>query len=203
VSRFPSDGLLEIKGLDMNRRIARTLATVTALGAVFAAGGLRADEPVPDIAGIYELDGETTVEGSVDQFHITGKLLIRQDGPNCTTSVEGLFQRVEGDAGPASFAMIGTGTAELTGRKFYGVSTTQTMISEVPGMDVNAPFMPRKFGPKLETIADGEVLADGTIVVELRSTQSGEGFVLPEGRKTILRAKRVARSATELKTPKK
>ena len=67
-------------------------------------------------------------------------------------------------------------------------------------MDVAMPFVPRKLGPKLETSAEGEVLEDGTIVVELKSTQSGEGFILPEGRKTILRAKRVARSATELKT---
>jgi hypothetical protein len=187
----------------MGPGIARAVVVGTALGALFVAGELRAEEPVPDIAGIYELDGKTTVEGSTEQFHISGKLLIRQDGRNCTTSVEGLFQRVKGDTGPASFAMIGTGTAELTGRKFLGVSTTQTLISEVPGMDVAAPFMPRKFGPKLETIAEGEVLEDGIIVVELKSTQTGEGFVLPEGRKTILRAKRVARKATELKKPKK
>lgn len=187
----------------MHRRIARTLALGSALGALLVAAEAFAEEPVPDIAGIYELDGETTVEGSSEQFHISGKLLIRQDGTQCTTNVEGLFQRVKGETGPAAFAMIGTGTAELTGRKFYGVSTTQTLISEVPGMDVNAPFMPRKFGPKLETIADGEVLEDGTIVVELKSKQTGEGFVLPEGRRTILRAKRVARSATELKKPKK
>lgn len=187
----------------MDRRIARTLVVGlgAVLGALCFAGELRADEPIPDIAGIYDLDGETTVQGSTEQFHISGKLLIEQDGKDCTTSVEGLFQRVRGDAGPAGFAMIGTGTARLTGRKFYGVSTTQTLISEVPGMDVNAPFMPRKFGPKLETIADGEVLEDGTIVVELKSKQTGEGFVLPEGRKTILRATRVARSPTELKTP--
>jgi len=187
----------------MGPGIARALVVGATLGALFVAGELRAEEPVPDVAGIYELDGETTVEGTVDQFHITGKMLIRQEGRNCTTSVEGLFQRVKGESGPAGFAIIGTGTAELTGRKLYGVSTTQTLISEVPGMDVNAPFMPRKFGPKLETIADGEVLEDGTIVVELKTTQTGEGFELPEGRRTILRAKRVARKATELKKPKK
>ena len=185
----------------MHGRNARGLALAVALAALVFARPAGAEDPVPDIAGIYELDGSTTVEGSVDQFHITGKLLIRQQGRKCTTSVEGRFQRVAGDQGPAAFAMIGTGDAELTGRRFHGVSLLQTLVSEVPGMDVSAPWIPRKMGPKLETIADGEVLEDGTIVVELRSTQTGEGFELPEGRKTVLRATRVARSATELKTP--
>ena len=184
----------------MDRRTLRVAALAATVLALLVVREVRAEEELPDIAGIYELDGRTTVEGSVDQFHITGRLLIRQEGRKCTTSVEGRFQRVEGDQGPAGFAMIGTGDAELTGRKFKGVSMLQTLISEVPGMDVAMPFAPRKLGPKLETIADGEVLEDGTIVVELRSTQTGEGFVLPEGRKTILRAKRVAREATELKT---
>jgi hypothetical protein len=43
------------------------------------------------------------------------------------------------------------------------------------------------------------VLPDGSIKLEIRSTVIGEGFTLPEGRKTIVVAKRVARSPTELK----
>lgn len=180
--------------------VSRHRIVLACLLASFSHAAAIAEEEVPDIAGIYQLDGETTVEGSVDQFKITGKLLIRQDGSHCITSVEGLFQRVEGASGPAAFALIGTGEAELTGRRFFGTSQTQTLISEVPGMDVQAPYMPRKFGPKLDTIAEGEVHEDGTIVVEIKTKQlSGDGFVLPEGRKTILRARRVARSPTELK----
>ena len=46
------------------------------------------------------------------------------------------------------------------------------------------------------------MLEDGTLVMEVRSEVIGEGFTLPEGRKTTVRATRVARKPTELKTKK-
>ena len=75
-------------------------------------------------------------------------------------------------------------------------------MSEVPGVDVSAAYMPKKFGPTLDAVAEGEVVEDGVIIFEIRSTLIGEGFTLPEGRKTVVTARRVARSAFELK-PKK
>jgi hypothetical protein len=48
-------------------------------------------------------------------------------------------------------------------------------------------------------VAEGEVLPDGALKLEIRSTVTGEGFTLPEGRKTVVIAKRVARSPHELK----
>jgi hypothetical protein len=64
---------------------------------------------------------------------------------------------------------------------------------------VAVPGAPKRAGPVLDAVANGEVLADGSIQLEIRSTLVGEGFTLPEGRKTTVVAKRVARSATELK----
>jgi hypothetical protein len=69
----------------------------------------------------------------------------------------------------------------------------------VPELDVAVAFAPRIAGPVLDATAQGEVLSDGSIKLEIRSTLSGEGFTLPEGRKTIVIAKRVARSPAELK----
>jgi hypothetical protein len=62
------------------------------------------------------------------------------------------------------------------------------------------PFAPRYAGPVINAVAQGVVREDGTIDFEIKSTLTGEGFTLPEGRKTTLRAKRVARSPHELKT---
>lgn len=170
--------------------------------AVLAAGPALAQE-VPDIAGIYEMNGEMTVEGSPDRFVITGKLVVRQDGKNCTTITEAAIRRAAGQSGPVSAALIGTGTATLEGRKFTGKSELQSLVSEVPELDVAVPFAPRTAGPVLDATANGEVLADGSLKLEIRSTLIGEGFTLPEGRRTIVVAKRVARSPTELKTTQK
>jgi hypothetical protein len=170
-----------------------------ALVALVAQAGAAGAQDVPDIAGIYEINGETTVQGSPDRFVITGKLVIRQNGAECTTIVEAAMRRAAGTSGPASAALIGTGTATLQGRKFTGRSELQSLVSEVPELDVAVPFAPRTVGPILDTKSTGEVLADGSLKLEIRSDVIGEGFTLPEGRKTIVVAKRVARKPTELK----
>jgi hypothetical protein len=179
-----------------HRRAA--LAWIGAAALAAAATGVGAQE-VPDIAGIYEMQGEMTVEGSPDRFLITGKLVVRQDGANCTTITEAAIRRAAGSSGPVSAALIGTGTATLSGRKFTGKSELQSLVSEVPELDVSVPFAPRTAGPVLDATASGEVLPDGSLKLEIRSTLIGEGFTLPEGRRTIVVAKRVARSPTELK----
>jgi len=158
----------------------------------------QAEEPL-DVAGIYELQGETTVEGSPDRFIITGKLVVKQKGVDCTTIVEAAMRRAAGTSGPVSAALIGSGEMKLTGRKLAGEAELQSLVSEVPELDVAVPFAPRTAGPILDAVATGDVLADGSIKMEIRSTVIGEGFTLPEGRKTIVIAKRVARSPHELK----
>jgi hypothetical protein len=161
-------------------------------------GSARAED-APDIAGIYEINGETTVENSPDRFVITGKLVVRQKGNACTTIVEAAMRRAAGTSGPASAALIGSGEMTLAGRKLQGKAELQSLVSEVPELDVAVPFAPRTAGPILDATAEGDVLPDGSIKLEIRSTVIGEGFTLPEGRKTIVVAKRVARSPHELK----
>jgi hypothetical protein len=171
---------------------------VAALCAAFAPAPSRAEE-VRDIAGIYEIQGETTVAGSPDRFVITGKLVLRQKGNDCSTIVEAAMRRAAGNSGPVSAALIGSGDMKLSGNKLEGRAELQSLVSEVPDLDVAVPFAPRTAGPILDATATGEVLPDGSIKLEIRSTVIGEGFTLPEGRKTIVVAKRVARSPTELK----
>lgn len=156
-------------------------------------------EDLPDIAGIYEINGETTVQGSPDRFVITGKIVVRQNGADCTTIVEAMMRRAAGSSGPASAALIGNGQMKLTGKKLQGTAELQSLVSEVPELDVGVHYAPRTAGPVLDATASGEVLADGSLKLEIRSTLVGEGFTLPEGRRTLVVAKRVARSPTELK----
>jgi hypothetical protein len=182
-----------------HRRATLAWTFAAALSALAISPWHASAQEVPDIAGIYEMNGEMTVEGSPDRFVITGKLVVRQNGKNCTTITEAAIRRAAGHSGPVSAALIGTGTATLEGRKFTGKSELQSLVSEVPELDVAVPFAPRTAGPVLDATANGEVLADGSLKLEIRSTLVGEGFTLPEGRRTIVVAKRVARSPTELK----
>lgn len=171
---------------------------LSALMAASAAAPARAQD-VPDIAGIYEIQGQTVVEGSPDRLAITGKLVVRQKGSDCTTIVEAEMRRIAGSSGPVSAQLIGTGELHLAGRKLTGEADLQSLVSEVPDLDVAVPGAPKRAGPVLDAVANGEVREDGSIQLEIRSTLVGEGFTLPEGRKTTVVAKRVARSPTELK----
>lgn len=170
-----------------------------ALVAAFAIALPSQAEEALDIAGIYEIRGETVVQGSPDRLVISGKLVVRQKGNDCTTIVEAEMRRVAGTAGPVSAALIGTGEMHLAGRKLSGKTELQSLVSEVPDLDVAVAGAPRTAGPVLDAVAEGEVLPDGTLKLEIRSTVIGEGFTLPEGRKTTVLAKRVARSPHELK----
>ena len=188
------------EGTSRRNWLSGVAAAVLAASAAGSAPALA--QQVPDIAGIYEMNGEMTVEGSPDRFVITGKLVVRQNGKSCTTITEAAIRRAAGSSGPASAALIGTGTATLEGRKLTGKSELQSLVSEVPELDVAVPFAPRTAGPVLDATATGEVLDDGSLKLEIRSTLIGEGFTLPEGRRTIVVAKRVARHPTELKKKK-
>jgi hypothetical protein len=169
------------------------LATHSALPAAAAA------EDAPDVAGIYELRGETIVEGQPDRFAITGKLVLRPVGDGYTTIVEAAMRRTGGESGPTSAALIGTGEMKLDGRKFTGSAELQSLVSAVPELDVAGPFTPRTVGPVLQSTTEGEVLPDGTLILKVRSDLIGEGFTLPKGRTTTVKATRGARKATELK----
>jgi hypothetical protein len=181
------------------RRATLAWIGAAALSSVAALPAPAGAEDIPDIAGIYEMNGEMTVQGSPDRFVITGRLVVKQNGADCTTITEAAIRRAAGTTGPVSAALIGTGTATLVGRKFTGKSELQSLVSEVPELDVAVPFAPRTAGPVLDATATGEVLPDGSLKLEIRSTLTGEGFTLPEGRRTVVVAKRVARKPTELK----
>jgi len=175
------------------------LARVAFVTVLATATPVAAGEEVLDVAGIYEVQGETVVAGAPDHFVYTGKLVLKQSGSDLRTVTEVAMRRTAGESGPASAALIGSGEAKLDGRRITGSSELQTLVSQVPELDVAAPYTPRLAGPVVNAVAEGWVREDGTIELQIRSTLTGEGFTLPEGRKTTLRAKRVAHSPTELK----
>ena len=70
---------------------------------------------------------------------------------------------------------------KLSGRKLTGKAELQSLVSEVPDLDVAVPFAPRTAGPVLDATAEGEVLADGAIKLEIRSTRDRRGLHAARG----------------------
>jgi hypothetical protein len=138
------------------RRVALAGLVVFAAQAVLPTAG--AAEDVPDIAGIYEIQGETVVEGQPDRFSITGKLVVRQNGSDCTSVVEAAMRRVGGESGPTSAALIGTAEMKIEGRKFTGTAELQSLVSQIAELDVAMPFAPRVVGPVLDSVTEGQIL---------------------------------------------
>ncbi len=180
-------------------RMVRALAAAGGLVLLLTAvAGAAQDEPVHDVAGIYEIDGQTLVGETGNRFVMTGKLVVRQDGPSLSTFVEADVKRVEGNTGPASLSFISHGDAVLKGDRIAGVAEVQTIQGQVPGMDVSAPMMPRKAYPPFHATTAGKVVGEGRLRFEVRSDTQVFG---PGGdRRTTFEAVRVARKATELKT---
>ena len=156
-----------------------------------------AEDPVPDLAGIYELDGQTLIGETQARFIVTGKLVIRQEGNQLSTFVEGRVQRSAGEHGLAAFALVAHGEVTVNGKELTGGTNVQTIMSEVQELDVSAPYIPKRAGPSFHASSTGEILGEG----ELRFTLKSDTDVFGPGadRVTTLHAVRVARKATELK----
>ncbi len=170
------------------------------LGAILSLGlssVSAAEDPVPDLAGIYELDGQTLIGETQARFIVTGKLVIRQEGNQLSTFVEGRVQRSAGENGPAAFALVAHGEATVNGTELKGGTNVQTIMSEVQELDVSAPYIPKKAGPSFHASSTGKILGEG----ELQFTMKSDTDVFGPGadRVTTLHAVRVARKATELK----
>lgn len=161
------------------------------------AGAGLAAETVLDVAGIYDLEGETVIGETGVRFVLTGKLVIRQHGEKLTITVESSVKRVSGDAGPASLTFITNGEAILKGTKINGVVEVQTIIGMVPGVDVSVPGMTRRTAPIFDAKTTGYVVEEGKLHFEL--TSDTEVFGPGAQRRTTIDAVRVARKPTELK----
>jgi len=164
---------------------------------ITAVPGFAAEEAVPDLAGIYDLTGQTVIGETKARFIVTGKLVVKQDGSTLNTFVEANVKRAEGETGPAALSLIAHGEALVSGKTLKGVTEVQTIVSQVPGVDVKAPYMPKEVRPPFKAHSSGNIIGDGEILFSM--TSDTDVFGPGAGRVTTLHAIRVAREATELK----
>ncbi|MCP5056830.1 MAG: hypothetical protein GY937_08920 [bacterium] len=172
-----------------------------ALALVLPAGATLAADPVHDLAGIYDVVGETIIGETGVRFVMTGSLVVRQKGPNLDISTEASVKRVAGDAGPASLKFITRGDSVLVGDKIEGELEVQTIVGMVPGVDVSVPGMTKKTVPTFIAKSSGVVVEEGKLHFVL--TSGTEVFGPGADRRTTIDAVRVARKPWELKKKKK
>ena len=177
-------------------RAPRFLSVLT-VALFLAAPALAEPGEVADLAGIYDLEGTTVVGETGNVFQLRGKMVVKQEGSHLETFVEADVKRTEGDTGPATLSFLSHGSATLNGDKLAGVTDVQTIISQVAGIDVSAPYMPKQAGPSFKATSAGTVIGEGEL--EFRITSDTQVFGPGGDRVTTLKAKRMARKATELK----
>jgi hypothetical protein len=179
------------------RRTASLLVASTAVLLLMVAGAYAEDSD--DLSGIYELEGTTVVGETGSIFALRGKMVVKQEGDHLETFVEADVKRTEGKTGPATLSFVSHGSTTVSGKKLAGVADIQTIVMQVPGVDVAAPYMPRQAGPIFKATTAGKVTRDGDL--ELWITSDTQVFGPGRDRVTKLKAHRVARKASELKPP--
>jgi len=182
-------------GVTPRRFSSHSLALVMTL--LLSVGSGSAEDDKYDLAGVYDLTGKTVIGETGAEFILTGKMVIKQEGDHLETFVESDVKRAKGKTGPASLSFISHGSATLNGDRLAGVSDIQTIYAQVPGVDVSAPYMPKRAGPAFKAITTGKVIGVGEIEFLIKSDT--QVFGPGANRVTTLRAIRVARKASELK----
>jgi len=172
--------------------------------AVLATLGCQPERPAPpasvdqappaalEVAGVYEVEGETVTRDGGDPRRITGTMVLSREGDRyqATYTFRTRFPGAEKDI----FAeVIGRGEGDVQGRRLVGTADTQLVVAMVPGIDPNFAFAPRIVGARVSSISEGEFDRDGNFTIAIEN-QPAEGEVDYQPTRTTLKGKRIADS---------
>jgi hypothetical protein len=124
-------------------------------------------EPL-EIAGRYELSGETTTPGSDQSRKISGIMMIKQAGDLYTANFE-FKTNFPGEGAPVDADVIGVGEGQVKGMHLMGTAQTQIVISAVPGVDTGFAFIPRVVSTRIVSTSIGEFGPGGTLSLQIES----------------------------------
>ncbi len=164
------------------------LATLPALlvGLALAACGQEAGEQAApaaeetgpaQVAGMYKVEGLTTVIGTDNSREISGNVILVQDGASYTATFD-LETMYPGPDGEVPAEVVGNGQGTITGNLLDGTLTTQIVASRVPGLDSHFIMVPPSFGVRVVSNATGELKPDGSLelIMENRGAE-GEDYI--------------------------
>jgi len=135
-----------------------------------------ADAPAADISGHYEVRGVTATTGGSDKRKISGSVILVQTDDRYTATFE-LKTKFPGEGEATDADVIGIGEGEVAGTTLNGTTSTQLVISSVPGVDTGFAFVPRMVSTRIESNSEAHVQADGSITIVLENRPApGEDY---------------------------
>ena len=85
--------------------------------------------------------------------------------------------------------VVGTGEGKINGRTLNGTAATQIILAQVPGVDAAFSFLPRAYGPRLESSSKTTLNDDGSVLIEIdNKPAAGEEYLATH---TTLRGARI------------
>jgi hypothetical protein len=101
-----------------------------------------------EYAGMYEVTGVTSVDGSDIEREITGKIVLAEDGEGFSSKFS-MSTRIQTEGGVVAADLNGTGEATRTAEGLSGTADTQMTLGAAPGLDPKFGFLPGLFGPRV------------------------------------------------------
>ena len=158
--------------------------TVFALVLALACGAPEGPESstLPDIQGVYRVEGITTEVASGFSRPLSGLLVVRQEGDRYTTNFD-LSSEVPSRGKfadePMSIEIVGEGEGRIDGDTLLGSARTQVLRSMVPGVHVSFGMMPRAVGPRIVSTTQGHVGPDNELTIEIETRPDGDADYAP------------------------
>jgi len=146
-------------------------------------------EASASFSGTYRVSGRTVEHQSHRGRDIDGTVVITQAGDGYTASFE-LTTLFPTPDGPTEAQVVGTGSGSLEGRELRGVADTQIILAQVPGVDAEFGFLPRRYGPRVRSRSVSRIDEGGSLVIEIEN-EAAEGARY-QGTRTTLRGDRIS-----------
>ena len=139
-------------------------------------------------SGTYRVSGRTVETQSHRGRDIDGTVVITQVGDGYTASFKltTLFPTADG---PTEAQVVGTGSGNLQGDELRGVADTQIILAQVPGVNADFGFLPRRYGPRIRSQSVSRLDENGSLVIEIEN-EAAEGAAY-RGTRTTLRGDRI------------
>ncbi len=167
----------------------REAAQLPAQPAGAAAMGGAAPAAAREFSGAYRVTGKTVEKGTSNSRPLSGTIILVQtgDGYTATFELETALPTPDGD--PAHAQVIGKGEGVIAGGALKGTAQTQIVWADVPGVNSNFAFVPKRYGPRITSSSVAKVQPDGSILIEIDSEPAAGAQYAPTH--TTLRGTRV------------
>ncbi|HKJ23258.1 MAG TPA: hypothetical protein VKB65_00450 [Myxococcota bacterium] len=133
----------------------------------------RSDETTPEpgpaaFSGTWRVRGRTVEKRSHQGRDIDGTVVIAAEGDGYRASFE-LTTLFPTSDGPTEAQVVGTGAGRVEDGSLQGTADTQIILAQVPGVDAEFGFLPRRYGPRITSRSVATLAEDGSLTIEIEN----------------------------------